>query len=789
MPWAKIETALLTQRRAAGITNRHLDCNKRDNKMTDYAEFLASKQVTVESSGFTPGDLNSMLFPFQKAIVTWALQRGKAALFEDCGLGKTPQQLEWAHQVHLHTGGNVLILAPLAVTKQTQREGDKFGINVAICERQDDIQPGVNVTNYEKLHHFSPDGLSGIVLDESSILKSFDGSTRKAIISFSTGIPYRLACTATPAPNDLVELCNHAEFLGIMREKEIKAIFFTQDGNTTHQFRLKGHARESFWKWMAEWSVAIRRPSDIGHEDNGFILPELRMHSHVVDSKAWGGRLFAVESQTLQERREARRSSLADRIAKTAAIVNSNDEQWVVWCDLNAESDALTKAINGAVEVAGRHSDDHKIDAMFGFTDGTYRVIVTKPSIAGFGMNWQHCANMAFVGLSDSYEQQYQAIRRCWRFGQTRPVNVHVITAEAEGAVVANIKRKEKQASMMFDNIVKHISIYEEVNQTKRMDMIHETDVAEGEGWTLYLGDSIETIQNVETESVGLTVFSPPFPGMYAYTNSTRDIGNVKDMIELMDHFEFLMPELLRITMPGRLCGIHLTQEPVFKGKDGYVGRRDFRGEVIRRMEANGWIYWSEVTIDKNPQIKAARTKEHTLLFKTLATDSAGNAPCLADYLVVFKKPGDNPEPIRAGNSDNYNNPGGWVTNEDWIEWAGAVWYGAHHGIPGGISETDVLNVRQARETDDERHLAPLQLGVIERCVKLWSNPGDTFYSPFAGIGSEGYVSLKAGRRFVGGELKRSYWLSAIENLNEAICSREVRSLFDFAQQQEITTS
>lgn len=747
----------------------------------NYVDFLETKQVTVNAAGFEAGDINPMLFPFQASIVRWALRRGKAALFEDCGLGKTPQQLEWARQVHLHTGGNVLILAPLAVASQTQREGEKFGIPVTICATQDDIRPGVNITNYEKLHHFTTDGWAGIVLDESSILKAYDGSTRKLLNEFAADIPYRLACTATPAPNDLIELTNHAEFLGIMNGKEIIALFFTQDGNTTHQWRLKGHAREAFWKWMAEWSVAIRRPSDIGYEDNGFILPALRMHPHIVESRATAGRLFAVEGQTLQERREARRDSLADRVAKTAELVNADGEQWVVWCDLNAESDALTRAIDGAIEVAGRHDDAHKLDAMTGFTEGRYRVIVTKPTIAGFGMNWQHCHRMAFVGLSDSYEQQYQAIRRCWRFGQTQPVDVHVVTAEAEGAVVANIQRKEKQATEMFDNIVRHMAVHAEVNRTEKMEMQIDNDVATGDGWTLYLGDSVETIDNIESESVGFTIFSPPFPGMYAYTNSVHDIGNVRNINELIEHFSFLMPKLLRITMPGRLCAIHLTQEPVFKGKDGFVGRRDFRGETIRRMEDAGWIYWSEVTIDKNPQIKAARTKEHTLLFKTLATDSSNNAPCLADYLLVFKKPGENPKPIRAGIHANYDNPNGWITGEEWIEWAGAVWYGAHRGIPGGINETDVLNVRQARETDDERHLAPLQLGVIARAIKLWSAPDDLVYSPFAGIGSEGYEALKLGRQFVGGELKRSYWQSAIENLEDALTQRGMRTLFDFA--------
>lgn len=750
-----------------------------------YESFLAKKQIQVRPSGFdVPVDsMNDALYDWQKAIVHWALKRGKAALFEDCGLGKTLQQLEWAQQVNKHTGQSVLILAPLAVSSQTQREGQRFGYDVTICATQDDIQPGINITNYEKLHHFSPVNLGGLVLDESSILKSYDGKTRKHLQQFASGIDYRLACTATPAPNDLQELSNHAEFLGVMKGKEILALFFTQDGNTTHKWRLKGHARTAFWKWMAEWSVAIRAPSDIGYDDDGFNLPPLEMHSEIVPGKAWGGALFAIEAQTLTERRKARRDSLEDRVAAAAALVNASDEQWIVWCDLNAEGEALVKAIPDAVEVAGRHSDDYKKDKMMAFSDGEIRVLVTKPSIAGFGMNWQHCNNMAFVGLSDSYEQQYQAIRRCWRFGQQKPVNVHVVTSEAEGAVVANIQRKERQATMMFDNIVKHMRVHAEVNRGGRQEMAYERDEATGNGWTLYLGDSVETIQDVDSDSVGLCIFSPPFPGMYAYTNSVRDIGNVKDMVELMDHFEFLMPELLRITMPGRLCAIHLTQEPVFKNQAGYVGRRDFRGEVIRRMEANGWIYWSEVTIDKNPQVKASRTKEHTLLFKTLAKDSTNNAPALADYLIVFKKPGENTHPVRAGQSERYDNDNGWVTNEDWIEWAAPVWYGSFRGWGGGISETDVLNVRQARDTDDERHLAPLQLGVIERCVKLWTNPGDVVYSPFAGIGSEGYEAIRLGRKFIGGELKRSYWLSAIENLKTAEVRQNSIGLFEWAAQ------
>lgn len=788
--------------------------------MNTYAQFLDSKRIKVEVSGFEvqTDSLNPMLFPFQRDIVRWALQRGRAALFEDCGLGKTPQQLEWAHQVHRHTGGNVLIFAPLAVATQTQQEGHKFGIAVNICATQDDIRPGVNITNYEKLHHFTPDGLAGIVLDESSILKSYDGTTRKALNDFAAVIPYRLACTATPAPNDLIELTNHAEFLGIMNGKEIIALYFTQDGNTTHQWRLKGHARGEFWKWIAQWSVAIRKPSDLGYEDNGFVLPELQMHSHVVGSKAWGGRLFAVDGQTLQERREARRSSLEDRVAATAALVNADSEQWVVWCDLNAESEALARAINGAIEVAGRHSDEHKIDAMTGFAEGRYRVIVTKPTIAGFGMNWQHCANMAFVGLSDSYEQQYQAIRRCWRFGQMRPVSVHVVTAEAEGAVVANIRRKEQQAATMFDSIVKHMSVYTDVHHVTRMEMDYEYDVATGKDWTLYLGDSIQTMDEIADNSVGFTIFSPPFPGMYAYSNSVQDIGNSDHINQMIDHFRYLVTadKLMRVMMPGRIVAIHLMQLTAMKNRDGYIGIKDYRGRVIAMMEEEGFIYHGELTIDKNPQIQAVRNKERGLLFKSLAEDSSVIRPALADYLLLFRKPGENPQPIRAGMSRKYNDGAGWVSEKEWVQWAHPVWPASQvckeNGIeydiadllppvwyrrvsdptkgsieianPWGIQETDVLNVRQARDTDDERHLCPLQLSVIARAIKLWSAPGDLVYSPFAGIGSEGYEAIRHGRRFVGGELKRSYWQSAIENLHEAERRKGAVSLFDWAERQ-----
>lgn len=740
--------------------------------MTCYQAFLETKRAIVAPVGFEADKLSPMLFPFQSDIVRWALRRGRAAIFADCGLGKTPMQLEWARQVCNMTGGRVLIFAPLAVSTQTLREGTKFGIGVTVCKHSSDVRDGINITNYERLEHFDPEGFVGVVLDESSILKSYDGVTRKALQVWASGITYRLCATATPAPNDLTELCNHAEFLSIMEEKEIKALFFTQDGNSTSSWRLKGHARKEFWKWMAQWSVALRAPSDLGYSDDGFVLPPLQIADVALPAEVTSeGYLIPMEAVTLQERRIARRDSLEERVARAAELVNGNSEPWVVWCNLNSESTELTKAIPGAVEVKGADSIEHKESSMLGFSDGKIRVLVTKPTICGFGMNWQHCANMVFVGLSDSYEQYYQAIRRCWRFGQRRPVTAWVVTSVTEGRVVANIKRKEKQASEMFSQIVHAMS--KEMSVTKkaaREEMHYEEATESGKDWTLHLGDCVSAIDKVETESVGLSVFSPPFPGMYTYTNSAHDMGNTKSIDEMVEHFKFLVgPEkLLRVLIPGRSVCVHLTQAVAKKGVDGWMGIKDFRGRVIRVMEDSGWIYYGEVCIDKDPQVKAIRTNDHGLLFKSLANDSAKMHMALADYILQFKKPGNNPIPIRAGISDRYDNSGGWITTEEWIEWAAPVWYRHTPGKPGGIRETDVLNVSQARETDDERHLCPLQLGVIERCVKLWSAPGELVLSPFAGIGSEGYQALKLNRRFIGIELKRSYWKQAVRNLRAA---------------------
>jgi len=428
-----------------------------------YEQFLKSKEITVKSSGFEkPLDLmNQMLFEWQKDIVYWAIKKGKAALFEDCGLGKTIQQLEWAQSVVEHCGAPVLIVAPLAVAEQTKREGAKFGYAVKVCRTQNDICSGVNITNYEMLEHFDAAAFCGVVLDESSILKNFTSKTRTQIIDTFKDTMYKLSCTATPSPNDYMELGNQAEFLGVMSRTEMLATYFIHDGSDTSKWRLKGHAENEFWSWLANWAVVLTNPSDLGYPSDGYALPEMKTIEHIVtvaqEISDGNLTLFAKTAQTLTERREARRNSIHERCQKAAEIVAECPcEQWLIWCDLNDESDLLKKLICGSVEVKGADKPEHKTDALNGFTDGKVKCLVTKPSIAGFGLNWQSCHNMIFVGLSDSYEMMYQAVRRCYRFGQKSEVNVHIVTSEAEGAVKENIERKEKQCADMTAEMVKH---------------------------------------------------------------------------------------------------------------------------------------------------------------------------------------------------------------------------------------------------------------------------------------------------------------------------------------------
>lgn len=423
-----------------------------------YHEFLASKTKTSIPTGFAPcSPLSPHLFPYQRAIVEWAIRRGRAAVFADCGMGKTLMQLAWAEAVSNYTSKPVLVLAPLAVAEQTIAEGERFGIDVRSAF--DRLPVGVAVANYEKLHRIDCSAFAGVVLDESSILKSYNGKTRTQIIESFARTPYRLACTATPAPNDHMELGNHSEFLGVMSRGEMLATYFCHDGGETQVWRLKGHAEESFWRWVASWAAVLRKPSDLGFSDDGFTLPPIDVQTHTLASGIVApGQLFAHEAGGINEQRAARKATLESRVAHVAELVVHEPEQpWLVWCELNAEGNALERAIPDAVQVSGADDDDAKASKMTGFSRGEHRVMVTKPSIAGFGMNWQHCARVAFVGASYSYEQFYQAVRRCWRYGQTRPVVVHVVTTDVESGAARALARKQAQHDEMAGAMVAHM--------------------------------------------------------------------------------------------------------------------------------------------------------------------------------------------------------------------------------------------------------------------------------------------------------------------------------------------
>ena len=422
----------------------------------NYNEYITHKLSTAPSTGIVDGfSVPSSLFPHQSALTAWALRRGRAAIFADTGLGKSRMQLAWADAVYRHTKRPVLILAPLAVAAQTVAEGSALGLGIFHCRDGADVGPGINITNYDRLHRFNPADFGAVVLDESSCIKHHDTQTLKTLLTAFRDTQFKLCATATPAPNDWTELGTHAEFLGICTRQEMLSEFFTHDGGDTSVWRLKGHARKLFWTWVSAWGAMVRKPSDLGFDDSAYELPPLHLHEHTVRTEMpLNGMLFAAEAQTLSERRDARRMSVEDRVHDCAAIVNEQgSESWVVWCDLNAEGDALTKAINGAVQIAGADSPDVKEKRLADFAAGKFRVLVSKPSICGFGLNWQHSARMAFVGVTDSFESYYQAVRRCWRFGQTRDVHVHVFASSAEGAVVANLRRKERDAMEMAQSL------------------------------------------------------------------------------------------------------------------------------------------------------------------------------------------------------------------------------------------------------------------------------------------------------------------------------------------------
>lgn len=757
----------------------------------DYAVFLRSKELRPQSHGFDVDEsaINPALFPFQRKIVRWALRRGRAAVFAGTGLGKTGMQLEWArhvieHEVRMGAGvmgedpARVLILAPLAVAPQTVREGAKFGIIVKQVRGQDEVGgAGIYVTNYEMLDKFDPAKFVGVVLDESSRIKDLTGKQRTAIIEAFKETPYRLACTATPAPNDHVELGNHAQFLGVLAVNEMLCRWFVNDTKDVGNWRLKWHATDDFWRWVHSWAVSCEKPSDLGPEfsDAGYVLPRLVETEHVVAADATmevpDGFLIRTGSLSATSLHKEGRLTTDIRAAEVAAVVAAEaGEKWIIWCNTNYEADALMAMIPGVVEVRGNTSPDEKERILDEFSSGRISKLLTKPSIAGHGLNWQHVARVAFVGLSYSYEQLYQAIRRCWRFGQEREVHVHYIRADTEGQVLDAIHRKQaghEEMKRQMNDAMKREQLRDSGGESPRVQ-VPLIEFGHGDQWKLWHGDCVDAMRSMPANSVDLVVSSLPFSNLFVYSNAAQDMGNCGDDAEFERHLSFVAPELHRVVKPGRHVAFHCSDIPLFKFRDDVVGIRDFSGLVIRVMEAAGWTLHARVTIWKDPVVEMQRTKALGLLQKTLLKDSSRSRTGMPDYLLDFRKwegienGSESPEPIVHAVDD--------FPLEQWQEWASPVWM--------TVNQTRVLDYRAAREDADERHVCPLQLDVIERAIVLWSNRNDVVFDPFNGIGSTGHEAIRLGRRYVGAELKESYCRMAAKVLAAAEKDMTTPTLF-----------
>lgn len=724
--------------------------------VTTYDQFLRAKMALAQESGFPAKDIHLQLFDFQADIARWAVQRGCAAVFAAPGLGKTLIQCEFARQVH----GPVLIFAPLAVTHQTVREGqEKLGMAIQYVRRQEDMIERVCIANYELWPHFVGVGVDAIILDESGILKSLDGKTRRALETHFIAAPMRLCCTATPAPNDIAEIANHAAFLGHMRRADVLATFFVHDQT---EWRLRGHAQSAFFRWLSSWSISLNTPGDLGYDDTAFQLPPLSVKEHVLP---WNTRTPILQhdgqyclAQTyklrgLTDRISLRQQTAVRRAEYAADLALQADGQVVLWTGLNSESTLLAHLLkaHGAVEVKGNDTLDTKEERLLAFASGEIPMLITKASIAGHGLNFQKANTAIFVGINDSHESYYQAVRRLWRFGQHAHVTTHVVIAEQEVAVWENVKRKEQEARWMMHHLIEATREQgmQELLRTPSPSIVPPPVVPHrfSAQATVLHGDAVHALKGVESTSVGLTITSPPFLSLYTYSPTAQDVGNCRTEEEFFGHLRYVVDELWRITMPGRNFCMHLSDVPAMMVRDGWIGRKNFRGHMVDHMEAWGWIYHGECTIDKNPQAQAIRTKAKGLLFIQKQRDASWLRPAMADYLLLFRKPGENAVPITLSD----------VTNDEWVQWAHPIWY--------DIRETETLNAAEGREDADDRHICPLQLGFIDRCVRLWSNPGELVCDPFAGIGSTGYIALKRGRRFVGSELKESYVRAALRNL------------------------
>jgi len=720
----------------------------------DYKQFLETKTKTHINSGFeiNESDLNDNLFDFQKHIIKIALKKGRFAIFEDCGLGKTIQQLSWANQVYKKTKQKVLILAPLAVVEQTKDEAIKFNIDPDCFD----------ITNYDQLKNIDCSLYSGVVLDESSILKGRDGKLSRLIIDSFKSTPYKLACTATPSPNDHMELGQHSEFLGASTYLEMLAMYFVHDGGETSKWRLRKHAQDDFWKYVCTWSISLDNPKTLGFNSDGYELPEIEYIEHIIPVENNTLTLFGDVAVSATDLHKDLKRSFDKRIKKTIELVNNSNDQWIIWTLKNDEATELNKVLDDSINVQGSDKPQVKADNLNGFAKNKFRNLITKTSIASFGMNYQQCNNMIFTSYDFKFEAFYQAVRRCYRFGQKNKVKVHLLVPESQVNVRKTILEKEKKHKTMIREMSNYSAITD-YKLNKSNVMITKKEI-KTDDYHIINGDCVQETKRLNTDCADLIVFSPPFAELYVYSDKSEDMGNVSNYKQFEQHFQYLIPELKRTLKKGRICAVHCMDLPIQKGKEGYIGLRDFSGMLIDWFTKEGFIYHAKTTIWKNPVTEMQRTKALGLLHKTIKKDSCMSRVGIPDYVLFFRNGDGNETPIT--HQDTNENKPNYLPVDLWQKYASPVWM--------DIDYRRTLQYRSGRDGNDEKHICPLQLDTIERIIHLYSNEGETVLSPFGGVGSEGFQAMKMNRKSISIELKESYF--AINKKNHRDCIVEKNS-------------
>jgi DNA modification methylase len=721
------------------------------------------------------GSLAPHLHDYQKFADTFAVARQRAALFLECGLGKGSIAIAWVE--HVRRGRPGIICAPLAALHEFENERAKF-FPCAPLQLVDTSDVARWLGNPEGIalmthHAFIEDrdlsGVAAFVLDESSILKSGDGTIAASLVRSCRPVPFRLACSATPAPNDPTEYATHATWLGYMRsDAEFRARFFVRDGR---EWRVKGHAKAALPRWLARFALWMTDPAAYGMPCSALPKDDYALHyvrlpsveGVDIERDLFGAPAFALDMST----RSQLRHSVYDAPERLRAVVElaHHGHRSIVWTIRNGHADAIEDALAVAGlrvrQIAGSTPDEERVAIVREFQAGQLDALVSKPSVIGHGVNLQSAERMIFAGYDESYEAMHQAIRRAHRQGRVGKLSVYLLVTPEEETTVRALHVKadrwradaERQQAEFVEALSNDLSAY---RSGARMESYVDTPERLGTVETPYFrlmhGDSLDLMAGLEPESVDLAVFSPPFASLFTYSSETADMGNCSDQAEeeFGIHFAHFADRLFRIMRPGRVVALHLAQLIAFRARHGRKGVRDFRGSVIRTMESAGFYYYGEFVVPKNPQAAAIRTKSERLQFAQFKRDSLESSPALNDYVLEFRRPGE--QAVQVKND---------VSNEEWIRWASGVW--------DDIRETDVLNYHAARGEQDEKHICPLQLTVIERCIRLWTNPGEVVFSPFAGIGSEVYTAIRQRRFGLGVELKAEYFRQAAGHCERAV--------------------